>query len=336
MNVKTMSLMKAKESLLKAAGFLAASFLAVSSLHAETATVESQNVAPLQRIFPNSYGGFSLLHIMEKGKFDSENKPIPGRPVQVQARYELGSKFFNGSMDSAFVFGLVKRPNNDVVEDRGTRWNTYWTAFSYDNGLLKFVPYAEVSVPNKGLGTSAKFGAWVPLAYKPSTSLGVVTVGVEYDAHTYMGSRPNGKVPVEGEIPDDRRQALALKAQSSTDRPLQVYQNSPTLEHEFHTVLGFEPNSVRGLELELRHIHEHKYVPAMVYDSTRDAVVSKSSDTLLMKQAYNSASEDTLRTTVSYSVNKTVKICNELNLSNKFYDGTRYFMNRIILEADLF
>lgn len=283
-----------------------------ASLFAEDVQVQKQSPIALPN-FPSAYSEVNIRHYLdEKGA---------GATPTAQARYTLGYKSFNETLDTRVVFGTIKSKNTSTFQDRGTQLEVEWTALT--NGVATLVPYGIMKAPTSGNNSMTELGLFVPVSVKRPVMGGNLSLGAEYTVSGTFGD----KVDVQNLTPEKKLSLAATGADKA--RP-----TSAIVDSNLDVYAGYEVAAVKGLNFEYRLVNDTLYTPVMEYKG-ENQVVAKSADTLDGNK-YSSVYTRTHRVTIYYKMTDRVYALNEFNYIDRVTNDKQNFRNLISIGTKLF
>lgn len=291
-------------------------------------------------LFHNLYSTAELRHYMENDELAPQSKDLQYKSF-LQARFNLGSKFFSEKLDSKLVFAVNNSLNaNDkthLLTDRGTRFENKLTVFK--NDYVGVVPFALVKFPKltdegPAKATLLETGLYLPGSYPIASAAGKVTLKAEYQFTAYLSTKQNidDKVdlrdtegfPVNNSfsLTDDEKTKMNVSEENGS------YKVSPKgrqLENQFAVGFSYEPSFVKDLFTEAKAISTHKFVPVMELDRDSKAVKTSSS--------YTRSIENKGEFTVGYKISPEFAIVDQLEILNRTDEGERRYTNFLSLVA---
>lgn len=338
---------------------LLGAFLAPAQILADDVTatpgVSASKTAPLQNFFPNSYGKVDLRHYHEHEKPNSSKKYLETNSY-MQPRFELGSTFFEGRLDSKFIFGvensMSSNKNSGHFEDKGTRLENDFTV--YKNDYVSVIPFLYVVFPkftennNDKKITKGEIGIDIPVSYPILTSAGTFTLKGEVIGKTYVGTKtdPEKRVALRNQddslatvddvtnlgLADSRKTSVNLTKDENNNYKLDPEGRS--LYHSFSAGISYKPSFVSGLETQVLSLYETTYTPVMELNKDEKTIgARKSSGPTGI--AYTKSFEPSYIFSVKYSFNDRYSLLNEFTLKDK-YQGEQKYTNMVSLVAKLF
>lgn len=317
------------------------------------ASVEASKSAPLQSILPNAYGKVDVRHYFHRKTLGADNK-LTYDPM-FQPRLVLGSKFFEGRLDSQVIFGAENKTgtahNSATMGDKGTRIENEFTV--YKNDYVSFIPLLYIQLPKSTdevrKPTKAELGIDIPVQYPVHTSAGIFAFEGEFTGKTYFSSRPDAEDRVALRDSDDRvitKNNIDLeKGMSLTDAQKKsmnlsaddkgVYKVNPngrTFNTYFAVGASYAPSFVTGLKTTVLSQYETTYVPVMEYDRNSKTISNRKSGT---RNVYTAAFEPSYLWRVKYEINPTYSVTNEFTLMSRA-ENQRKYSNMVSVVAKLF
>lgn len=314
-----------------------------------TASTESTKVAPLQSILPNAYGNLNLRHYFNAKSVDSTTGKLKYDPV-FQPRLYLGSKFFDGKLDSKFIFAVNNSygegKNSGIVTDKGTRFENDFTA--YKNDYVSLIPFLYVQLPkstDETRGpTKAEMGLDIQTQYPIATSAGTITFEAEIIGKTLFGSKPDPEDRMNLRNKDNNLVSSKNTKLSLTDSNKKkigygedekgniiVDSSGRTLYHAFSFGAGYKPSFVSGFEVKALTSYETTLVPVMEENDAGTASVRTSGGRPVYQQKF----EPSYIFSAKYAFSPEYSITNEFTLLDKEQDSRKY-SNLVSVVAKLF
>ena len=293
------------------------------------ADFEASKNAPLQNIFPNSYGNLVLKHILNKS--GESTKP------EVQARYILGSTFFDGKLDSWVTLGAIRQAGTPVVSQRPVQVESYYTL--YKNDYVTVSPFLDAFLPSGEKGTRGEMGMYVPVSYEQSLSAGKVKLLSEM---VFAGSFGTRKEDFKTEVTragkpltddDVKRSSLSLTKDNDSNSYMESSQAS-NLRGTVTFGAGFEPKLVSGLSMALISSHTQQYVPVMELNTKTNTVGLKKAGFMNQPEYKNTYSSEQ-QLSVGYKLRDGLSVANDF-IVKSIKDGKMDYANAISLSASLF
>lgn len=346
--------MKAKFTRALTLGLLfSSSFLNAESTVGSSEISASKKEGPLYSVFPNIYSKLNLRQYSTKKKIDSKTGKLTHAP-KFQTRAYLGSTFFDGKLDSAFVFGIEneygKNDNSTLFKDRGTQWQNEFTA--YKNDYVSVVPYTYVYFPEttneEKQSTKVEIGLYTPVKYDMETSAGTFTLEAEAEGSTTIKSRNTDKEKVFLHDRDRRRikEGTNLannmnltdkdKAQfgldTDSDGNYQVYTQGRCYYTAFSVGASYKSSLVEGLSARFTALYETEYTPVAEFHENDNTITQRSQKGALGLPALDSQFTPNYIFKVAYDFDKVYSIYNEIT----FYDreqGQQKFSNLVSFTA---
>ena len=303
--------------------------------------------APLQQIFPNSYSSLELRHYLDQ----SAEK---GSVTKLQARYKLGSSFFDEKLDTTLTFSgenyltTANDENPTILKGRATElylgYKLYKSSFVNETVSVKLSPYGAFQLPRGDKGLTGTAGLTLPVSYTQPIKGGTLEFGVSYDIAMTLGSRLGKAVPVEnadGTLAtensldnEERRQALGLTVDQ--DKNLEAHQTASTLIETRSARASFSPTAsyLKDLEFSVGAELSTTFTPKMVLNEAQDKVEVKR-EGAFNRVVYNPKRSLDSSIKVSYELKKGLKVSNTY-LTHPSKDGARQYTNVLGVAVDLF
>lgn len=291
--------------------------------------VASEQKAPLQYIFPNSYGNFSLRHYLDL-KYDKE-KNLSRIPV-MEARYSLGSTFFNKLLNSSITFAIEKQTNSTVVSQKRVNVYAEYTFVKLKSYFLG--PYVDLWLPQKGKEyvTQGDMGLFTSFKPKANTRYGTFGFETALDFAAAMTSREQ-KTQVEEPVSfnlrkkDDHQNREPSRSGDST-----YVQKASTLYSSVWTGFSYRPKWLKSLKIAAHGYIDRTYVPKMI--------PSKSDADDLEQDGYYVGEVASSKVILEYQINKGTYLSNVFyqNFKGRFAakDKLQPYTNLIMLNVTLF
>ncbi len=236
-----------------------ANFLLTSILQAEE--LESTKKASSEGLFSKAYSSVLFRNLQEKAPTDSFKNTW-------EARYTLGSTFFNDFMKAQITFRLVNSSNTATVIDKGTVIETFYDVYSGD--YVYFLPFLNVELPKIG----GKSNITVGLGSNQGLTLttGDFSFGLNHALCVLLGTEHNkvdllsdGVAMTERkDIPDSIGKSFNLNV-NDEKKTVQVDQISSSLAQEVALTTKWKPSSLRGFSTGLNGYLEQDFTPQMEY-----------------------------------------------------------------------
>jgi len=286
-------------------------------------TIDSSKQSAMQQWLPNSYSYLMLRNYQET---DSKN---PSSIVpKWQARYTLGSTFFNSRLDTRVVFGVNKEAQTTVLKDRGTRVQMELDAYS--NDYYQMTPYMEVDFPRtKSEGKRVLIGVNNGFNYSWDTKVGEVEFSFVQDIVGYFGTETkrvrlseNGALVNSSSIKEELQRKFNLIKDDSGES-LMIEEKSPTLLQELSFGAKWEPQFVKGLTFKLWRYYYEQMTPKVEFNRSRQTVEMPRSGILNLPN-YRTSYERWNRFAVNYDVNDDVWVALDTYLGDKVKDKYQY------------
>jgi len=235
-----------------------ANFLLTSSLQAQD--LESTKQASSEGLFSKAYSSVLFRNLQEKAPTDSFKNTW-------EARYTLGSTFFNDFMKAQITFRLVNSSNTATVIDKGTVIETVYNVYSGDYGY--FLPVLQVCFPEPG-----KSNITVGLGSNQGLTLttGDFSFGLDHSLYVWFGTEhkkvdllSDGVAMTERkDVPDSIGKSFNLNVNEET-KTVQVDQRSSSLEQIAVLTTKWKPSTLRGFSTGLNGYLEQNFTPQMEY-----------------------------------------------------------------------
>lgn len=304
--------------------------------------------APIQRIFPNSYGSLLLRHYLDKSK-------EKGATAKLQARYTLGSKFFEDKLDMSLTVGVnnyrttANNENPTVLKARATHlyagYSFYAGKFLNDAIEMKATPYMDFMLPQDGYGLNGVVGVATPVSYTRLIPAGKITTSASFDLAMTLGSRPgpktvavenpDGTLVAENRLDSDKRNSLGLTL-NEDKKTLEAYPTASSIIERREAKVSFSPNnkSLKGAQFYIGAEYEAKLTPKMELNDAGEKVEVKAANNLT-GVAYNVKTKTSTRLGVKYEIKE------NLYISNDYYvkpseDGVQQYTNVVSVGMNLF
>lgn len=260
--------------------------------------------APIQTIFPNAFGVALLRHYNEYTEGSSK--------LSMQARYYLGSTFFDSSLKSQVAFGVRKHTNTSKFEKRHVEWENFYTLFS--NDYLTLTPWAQIGFREES--TNAILAFAVDPKYVASTSYGALTLYGQLENGIFSNSKDD-----KAEVFVKKEDSLALTASEADSQKTEISAKTNRYYSFARAAISYEPNMMRGLKLAYRSEHTiiHKPIHRWNEDKKRVEVAKKGK--------FTEYKEDYLREHIfelKYEISKDVYARNEFILKPRYQDESQY------------
>ena len=228
---------------------------------------------PIKNFFPNAYGKFSLRTYQTIDT--KKNNETIGK---LQARYTLGSSFFNNKLDTSFVFAANKFSDEMVVKDRGTRMENTFDLYSNDN--ISFKPGLEIWSPSAGFGTKIVASSKLKVQTRVMNFLGSFTPYFSGKANVYLGSRANDiRIQRDGQdmLYSDASGLALTNIAEDKNKFATVKQQSPSQNRSATFGMSFKPAISTKLSVEVYTSHAQRLTPIYEYNPATKNVEEKTS-----------------------------------------------------------
>ena len=288
--------------------------LGATSITAAESDIAS--IAPVQNIFPNAFGSVMLRHYNEKTE--------GGKGVRAQARYYLGSTFFDDMLKSQFIFGVVGQPNTTKLKKRNVEFENFLTVF--ENDYLKLYPYLLVTA--KDDATDTELAVVAEPEYNVSTGVGEFGVFGLLKVGGYSSSKAD-KAQVQ-DAEDDTAAALFLT--QDDDGAYTTDAKSNRMFTYTRTGVSFKPRALPALKVAYRTEHTSEYAPRHTLNEQKNRVVVEKNGAF---PRYDESYKREHVFTARYKVSDTLEAKNEFFLRERFENKAQY-ENVFSLTAEIF
>ncbi len=235
-----------------------ANFLLTSILQAEE--LESTKKASSEGLFSKAYSSVLFRNLQEKAPTDNFKNTW-------EARYTLGSTFFNDFMTAQITFRLVNSSNTATVVDKGTFIETSYNVYSGDYAY--FLPVLELYFPGTGKSNiTVGLGSNQGLVF----NTGDFSFGLDHCLYVWLGTEHNkvdllsdGVAMTERkDIPDSIGKSFNLNV-NEEKKTVQVDQRSSSLAQIAVLTTKWKPSFLRGFSTGLNGYLEQDFTPQMEY-----------------------------------------------------------------------
>lgn len=244
---------------------LVSSFLLTPSLQAEY--LDSTKSSSSKGIFSNTFSDVMIRNTQAR----KAGKNFKGT---WEARYTLGSTFFNDFMTAQVVFGAIQTGGTATITDRGTHIETSFDVYS--NDYVYFQPLVEVWFPGTAKSNiRTVIGSNQGVKYKA----GDFSIGLHHYALAYLGSE-HSQVPLlnNGEpmkdlsaIPSKTAEKFHL-AQDKKEKTISVDQRAATLQQIAILATKWSPSFIGGFSMSLNGYMEQAFKPQMEFVSETEKI----------------------------------------------------------------
>ena len=279
--------------------------------------VETTKVAPLQQLLPNSYGKVEVRHELD---VNMAKEKVTNQIPNLSVRPTLGSKFFDGDLNSSFTWIFQRNAGSTKVE-KTTLYNV--TTYNLISGTYgSITPYFETYQDNGDSFSSSYAGAEFASSKKVETGVGAVTFGA-YSLPLWELTSGAGAPKV----------SPANNTGAATLTESEIEQRDPSIYSYTGAYTSFKPAAVAGLGLslgtELNRNWKPKYETNLVDGGERTSLAG-----------YATTNKITNKVKVSYPLSDKVTLSNEIRqyvggAYEERIDGKRW-ENRLKLNATLF
>ena len=235
-----------------------ANFLFTSILQAEE--LESTKKSSQEGLFSKVYSSALFRNLQEKAPSDSFKNTW-------EARYTLGSTFFNDFMTAQITFRLANPSTTATVVDKGTFIETFYNVYS--GKYVYFVPVLELYFPGTGKSNiTIGLGSTQGLIF----NTGDFSFGLDHCFYVWLGTEHNkvdllsdGVAMTERkDIPDSVGKSFNLNV-NDEKKTVQVDQRSSSLAQIAVLTTKWKPSFLRGFSTGLNGYLEQDFTPQMEY-----------------------------------------------------------------------
>jgi hypothetical protein len=314
--------------------------LSAAAFGAETAATE---IAPLQRVLPNSYSKVEMYN-------KNEQSYVKPKPMKTGFEYVLGSHFFDKLVDASVTVGAHKKGDSAKMNLSEVEVDGSVSAINFRDKLITLDPYVKVELPAQTDHdvTNGRFGAKLASSYKMPTDAGVFGLAGHYDLAGVFSREPknvevyaaNGELVSTNDAEMSKKMA-SLKLAENPEGHYEVAPESLGLRQELVAGVNYEPtNFIPGLTVEAKARYRVIGTPRMEYSEDSNKVAAKTV-TALALPSYDQADRLAYLFGAKYKINDAFYVKNEFTLYNqKELDsaGVKKFAyeNLLVVGANLF
>lgn len=257
--------------------------------------VKATKVSPIKAALPDSYGKLQMRHY---ANFNMEKDEVYSTIPKAQLRAYLGSKFFDGKLDTQLILAGTKATETTKISNRRPEIYTSLNAFS--NDYVSIDPYLDVYVPYQGSGTDGTLSldvtAMIPTI---QTAAGGLDLSIGLDPNASLSSREEKTANVD--VKTDRQASFLTTSESGAP---EVKKKEPSYNAEARASIGFKPAIVKGLGLTATSYVNRSFEP-------KYEVVEEGNDTVQTRVGYTTENITRQSLVVSYKVNDSLSLANE-------------------------